>query len=370
MNKAQATFNRSASGQPELADLVRRTLAGFVDLLIPGLMGWGVVAAAQNLDGSMRLVAVVAGIVVLLAWTLAQWWAYGTRKAGVGYRLAGLELVGVDDGQPIGWGRMFLRTLIYRALWASVIGGVLMCIFLVIHDRRQGWHDLAVKSVSIRRMQTVASTPRPKSRHSVGHSSPVPSTTTPLPPHLLPASFDGRGSATSHQQPDWTPPSAPIQHAPGFNARPAPQQAPQPTAAPRQAMEPASNDYGGTNLVPPSGQAKRPMRRAKAWYVQLDDGREIDVQGLVLIGRNPQPRADEQDAQLISAGEGGQTISKTHLALGVDARGVYVVDRGSTNGTALVAGDEMVPCPAGVQMHVKQGQTVSFGDRYLTVLVR
>lgn len=362
MNTAQAV-----KGQPELADLVRRSLAGIVDLLIPGLIGWGLVAALQNLDGSIRFVAVVADIVVLLAWTLVQWWAYGTRKAGVGYRLAGLELVGVDDGQPIGWGRMFLRTLIYRALWASVIGGILMCIFMVIHDRRQGWHDRAVKSVSIRRLTVPVSTVRPKSRHSVGHSTPAPSTTTPLPPHLLAASFDGRNSAPSPQQSTWTPPSAPILHAPGFESQPAPAQ-PQP--APMQQPEPAANDYGGTNLVPPRGPAKRPSRRAKAWYVRLDDGREIDVQGLVLIGRNPQPRADEENAQLISAGEGGQTISKTHLALGADARGVYVVDRGSTNGTALVEGEEMVPCPAGVQMHVKQGQTVSFGDRYLTVLVR
>ena len=47
------------------------------------------------------------------------------------------------------------------------------------------------------------------------------------------------------------------------------------------------------------------------------------------------------------------TISRTHLAVGADARGAYVTDRGSTNGTALVLPDgSYEPCPVGVQTRV------------------
>lgn len=98
--------------------------------------------------------------------------------------------------------------------------------------------------------------------------------------------------------------------------------------------------------------------------MQLDDGRRIPVEQLVLIGRRPSQPADGTTAQLVEVGEGGHAISKVHLALGVDARGLHVTDLGSTNGTALVSSaGELEPCQPGVQARLREGQTVSFGDR-------
>ena len=96
---------------------------------------------------------------MILAWGLLVWQMYAVRAAGPGMRLLKLQLVGYTDGRPIGWGRFFLRWLVLRLLAATGIGLLLMIIFLVLHPRRQGWHDLAADSVVIK--ERVLAPPRP-----------------------------------------------------------------------------------------------------------------------------------------------------------------------------------------------------------------
>jgi pSer/pThr/pTyr-binding forkhead associated (FHA) protein len=110
-----------------------------------------------------------------------------------------------------------------------------------------------------------------------------------------------------------------------------------------------------------------PRKATDGWQLRLDDGRTLPVRGLVLIGRSPQPQPDEQ-AELVQAGVESRMVSKTHLAIGLDHRGLYVMDRGSTNGTAIAnSGGQFEPCAAGDPVRVREGQVVSFGDRYLEV---
>ena len=100
----------------------------------------------------------------------------------------------------------------------------------------------------------------------------------------------------------------------------------------------------------------------------LDDGRRITIDGLVLLGRNPQPQPGEEDAQLIKLADETRTVSKSHLAIGVDAGGVYVVDRGSTNGsTVTTASGQSTRCTPGVRVYVDAGSIVSIGDHWLEV---
>ena len=102
--------------------------------------------------------------------------------------------------------------------------------------------------------------------------------------------------------------------------------------------------------------------------MRLDDGRDIGVGGLVLLGRNPQPRVGEEDATLIKVSDDGRTVSKSHLAVGVDAGGLYVMDRGSTNGTTVTdaEGGQRI-CPPGDLIDVPSGSVISFGDHWLEV---
>ena len=105
---------------------------------------------------AIRLVTIIGACVLGAGYALYQWWAYATRGAGIGARVTGLRLVSMRDGEPIGWWRFFLREAVYLALMSTVVGGIALLIFLVIHERRQGWHDLAAGSVLVQRRSTPA----------------------------------------------------------------------------------------------------------------------------------------------------------------------------------------------------------------------
>ena len=84
------------------------------------------------------------------------------------------------------------------------------------------------------------------------------------------------------------------------------------------------------------GRRSRPSS-ATSWRAVLDDGREIAIDGLVLLGRNPQARPGEEHATLIKVADTTRTVSKSHLEISLDPRGLHVVDRGSTNGSTVTS---------------------------------
>jgi uncharacterized RDD family membrane protein YckC len=169
-----------------------------------------------------------------------------------------------------------------------------------------------------------------------------------------------------------TAPQYPAAAAPqGYSdpGQPPPPQAARPggAATPQQTAMPDDDDFTRTHLAPVGTMPAAPRKATEGWQLRLDDGRLVTVDGLVLIGRNPQPQAAEA-AQLVKAGVESRMVSKTHVAVGLDHRGLYVMDRGSTNGTAIAnAGGEFEPCAPGDPVRVREGQIVSFGDRYLEV---
>lgn len=128
-----------------------------------------------------------------------------------------------------------------------------------------------------------------------------------------------------------------------------------------------SDEEDGTRLVTAPSRGQRPP--TEGWRLRLDDGREVALTGLVLIGRAPEPRPGESVVNLVSAGAPDHTVSKTHAALDVDAKGPYLVDRGSTNGTAVLTDKgELEPCVAHSQVRLREGQVISFGERQLQLV--
>ncbi len=454
-----------------VAGLGKRFLAALIDAL-PIVLVYVIaffLFRATASSAAVGLIIIIGAAVLTAGYALYQWWAYATRGAGIGARLMGLRLVSLKDGEPIGWWRFFLRQLVFGALMGTGVGGIALLIFLVIHERRQGWHDMVGGSVMVEPKHTEAKA-TPQTR------KPTATSTVGLPPHL--ASTFSPQAGTSSQwggeqpapAPDWLPgvqseplqpqqahqqqwqaqqpqqqpmgqPSAsqaPWQPPSGGGWSPAPQQNPQqpqagqqwgqpqqqpaewqpapqssaPNAplpqqwsAPEPEQEPlvsptrpqqnwipipsASSviepsrkvrvrprDFGevdddeGTRIakLPPAGQREGD----EGWYVRLDDGREVELSVIVLLGRNPHKSPeDPEEVHLVPASGDGRMISRTHVMIGTDPRGVYVVDRGSTNGTALVAsGGELEPCPPGTQVRVREGQQVSYGNRWFTVLRR
>ena len=82
------------------------------------------------------------------------------------------------------------------------------------------------------------------------------------------------------------------------------------------------------------------------------------------IGRDPvSPNADEQDV-LIRLSDLSRSISKTHLSFGVDSGELWVMDRGSTNGSSMkAAGVEPVALAPMERCSVPRGGIVHIGDR-------
>ena len=142
-----------------------------------------------------------------------------------------------------------------------------------------------------------------------------------------------------------------------------PSPSPSGRAPSHEEMQPPAADFEDHTSV-----AAPPPEDIRDWSILLDDGRRIALDGLVLLGRNPQPKAGEEDAQLIKIADETRTVSKSHLAVGVDRDGVYVVDRGSTNGSTVSTTNGMsTRCKADELVRVGEGAIVSIGDHWLEI---
>jgi uncharacterized RDD family membrane protein YckC len=483
----------------EVGALGKRFLAHLIDRLVPALLIAAGIYFGPKVGGELGFLIQVAAVVLTLAWVLFVWWGFAVRAAGPGMRLMRLQLVGFYDGRPIGWTRFLLRALVLAALYATVLGLLLMLIFLVMHPRKQGWHDLLVHAVVIKqralaprkpaeqRRQAEAITPEQQKQpagaaayggqpHSapqalvppagVGGHSPGTPAAGPAPGAAQPPSqpYAGivPGTESSGYQPAPTaesgrsaephpysrpptadrsaePPQPPTSGEPASSGQPDPYSRP-PTAdrsaeppQPPTSGEPASSGQPDPYsrpptadrtaeppppLIPPAGVGAPPAGAATfgaganangqpsgesagppgdrpapneaagltrispsiavpesaradgqtGWFVVLDDGREIDITGLVLLGRNPHAQPGEEDAQLIKIADETRTVSKSHLAIATDSDGAFLVDRGSTNGsTVTTSGGVSTKCRMGERVRVSEGSIVSIGDHWLEI---
>lgn len=138
-----------------------------------------------------------------------------------------------------------------------------------------------------------------------------------------------------------------------------------PDSSPNPRVTPATSDLGELEhtRLRPSAAAPRVVAPV-ALRLSFDTGERVDVTGDGLVGRSP--AAEEGVAHLVPVDDPARSISKTHLAFGPDGAGdrLWVVDRGSTNGTVLVAPDgQSSALPPGRRATVAVGWTIRFGQR-------
>lgn len=101
----------------------------------------------------------------------------------------------------------------------------------------------------------------------------------------------------------------------------------------------------------------------------LDDGTELDLRSVVLLGRDPSAGPDDTGAQLLPVADPERSVSKTHLSVELVDDVVIVVDRNSTNGCTLVLPDRQESqLQPGVATEIAPGSSVHFGARSLRVL--
>lgn len=136
---------------------------------------------------------------------------------------------------------------------------------------------------------------------------------------------------------------------------------------------PTPPSAAGSDVPAPSPAAAAPAASAAGGVpavravLRLDDGSRVEVRGATLLGRAPAPVAGEGAVQLVAVADDTRSVSKTHLAILPSRRGVLVVDRGSTNGSAIVRDGSDLPLTPGDPVPVQAGDVVRFGDRTLTI---
>ena len=128
-------------------------------------------------------------------------------------------------------------------------------------------------------------------------------------------------------------------------------------------------------MTPPADDGRTVVRSVRGappagprWRVTFDNGETFVVEGLALVGRRPEPRSGEQVHHLVPLSSVDMSVSKTHAQVGPAPDGVLVVmDRGSTNGSVLIRQGVSRPLAAGKPATLVDGDTVSFGDRQMSV---
>jgi hypothetical protein len=136
------------------------------------------------------------------------------------------------------------------------------------------------------------------------------------------------------------------------------------------AGQPTSHESTTEKVPPPKDVSGLAQPSGGPLMLVFDTGEEVPVNGLGVVGRNPAPPAGTKAAQLVPIADPGRTVSKSHLDFGLDDQGgLWVMDRGSTNGTAMMGdhGQERT-LERGAKVAVPVGSVVRFGDRSFKVV--
>ncbi|SDF81708.1 FHA domain-containing protein [Cellulosimicrobium cellulans] len=384
---------------------------------------------AAALLGKILVVYVVAAVLAL-AWWVGVWFWEGSTGKTLGNLATGIRTVDAGTRGPVGFGRAALRWIIVGVVPLGGILVVLLSPRFDSSGRSQGWHDKAGRSLvlDVRGVapassgydgvaSLVAGGPGayggpaapagyPAAPGGQAASYPVPDAGRPAAPSpATPAASFAPPSAASPARPGeasaavptasgpvpdpWAFPSTPapaqgglITGVPGVGGGasappPAPAPAPAPTPAPVPASAPAA---AAAPAVPEAAEPEWDSTRMSARDVramdpapdvsvvlELESGERRTVDRPTLVGRNPQA-PDDGPWTLVAVDDPTRSVSKTHAELRVDPSGLWLTDRGSTNGTVVsVPGSPPRVAEPGTRVRVPVGATIHVGDRRLVV---
>jgi uncharacterized RDD family membrane protein YckC len=182
---------------------------------------------------------------------------------------------------------------------------------------------------------------------------------------------------TPQQQPEaWPAKTWPVQQEPAAPPmqQPVHQPVQQPALPPQQ--HPESRPTRRVTL-PPQGEELSDRTRMQpvlepaavaTVVIELESGARHVVDGPALVGRNPQAAAGVSGVLLVRVEDPTRSVSKNHAELGVDSAGLWLTDRGSTNGTVVSApGRSPQVAEPGARVRVPMGSTIHVGDRRIVV---
>ena len=372
--------------QADPASMGRRSAATLLDLalwLVVG--GWLVVVgtvraladAGEPDTGSLLLV--LLGGASATVFVVGQWIVHGRFGWTVGRLATGIRTLDVETRRPIGLARVLIRGLVLAAGVLALGVGLLVVLLSPLFDRTgrgRGWHDLAagdeVLDLRSARGQGGPVVPPVPQNLEPRPAAPVRSATTVPGWAVSTVAGGGDGTALLDELLDEGRPSA-LVLAPVSPQRSGPDLDTRATPVVRQ----VGLSYGlapELELTRPAGPrhdlAAAPVTPVvvdpRAAEIELGDGQHITIARTALVGRNP---ASDADVQLVRVVDPARSVSKTHLQIGVEPGGVWIADRGSTNGTVVTLPDgAQVVCRVDQQVRLRVGSTVTFGDCSLRLI--
>lgn len=278
-----------------------------VGFLVPG--GAGVVVA---LGVAAAVVLVQMVLQARQGWTVGQW-------------TVGLRLVDHETGEPVGTDRAMLRALVVAVGSLAFVVGGLVVLASPLFDRsgrRRGWHDEVIDA-------DVIYLP-PEGRKSAEPSAAVPAAVTMVAPA-----------------------------APVVGVQPGGDAAPVLASGLMPELERTRRSAPRSDVAWDDEETYRPMTAE----LELSDGSVHEVQGVVLIGRNPIAGPGQTGLRLADR---ERLVSRTHMRLTVGPITVWVEDLGTVNGTAvhLPDGTEET-CEPGRPVQLPVGSVVAVGDAWV-----
>lgn len=279
----------------------------------------------------------VVSLVVILVVGLLGVCCMGVLSSTMGYALLGFRFIDAHTGAPPTW-----KVLGKYALQSALpIAGIVIAIVTMDRDQRN-WFDrqLGLQLVHWER-RAAATTVRADLQDGE------------RPPHR--ESVDQpRGPAFPERDAGVQTGSGPIVDLADPTTFTAP-------AVPALLFDPESP------ASPPASPVGAPVAAASRPTVVLDTGETVRLDTPVLLGRDPGTIPAVPNARPHQVRDAERSLSKTHLAVGSDEAGVWVMDCHSTNGSRLDSAGMTVLLAPWTRVPVHVGDVVRYGDRSLTI---
>lgn len=360
----------------------RRSFAFLIDAAILALLGvpsiLGILSILANFDpndpaGTLSGAAVGLSLILLLVgqalttiFILVQLILHGRKGITIGKAMLGIRSVNAATFARPGFWRIVLRALVFYLAFL-VVPPLLIGVFLAsslwdsqkrgrswldkvgknwMIDVRSGLDPVDVKALRLARKRVNAPETAPVRR--------LPSLATGAglaEPAFVPAARSSSGviSAPSHDgQEAWQPP---------------------PVGAEKLTPAGAGAPTSSGESAGPVSMGAAPARTVEyAAILVFDDDSRVNVAGRGLLGRDPQPQPGEEAHRLLPVGDDSWQLSKTHAEFGIDSKGFWITDRGSSNGTFVRTPDgqarELV---AREPTYLEWGARVEIGGRSFTI---
>jgi hypothetical protein len=136
-----------------------------------------------------------------------------------------------------------------------------------------------------------------------------------------------------------------------------------------EAVAAGSTPWHGSGRTESAAQLRAMRRQIQSQDVScllhFASGEVVAADRGAVIGRDPAPTEELPGAARIAFADA--SLSRSHLVVGPSARGVWITDRHSTNGSSVLVHGTFMTCRPGIRVEVPVGGTVLFGDRSFIV---